>query len=94
MESRFIPARLLEGELRILGQSLVAHVHEIKSFLSRSRVPHRWLDSEQDQNARKTLEQIGDAKHAGTVVRKVIIADLFHTTPAVEHPRPWWSHSV
>jgi thioredoxin reductase (NADPH) len=39
-------------------------VHEIKSFLSRSRVPFRWLDSEQDQNARESLEQIGGANHA------------------------------
>ena len=38
--------------------------HEIKSFLSRSRVPHRWLDSEQDQNAGNTLEQPGDGNHA------------------------------
>jgi len=56
--------RLLEGELRVLGSRWSPQVHEIKSFLSRSRVPFRWLDPEQDQNARSTLEQAGNANHA------------------------------
>jgi thioredoxin reductase (NADPH) len=56
--------RLLEGELRILGGRWSPHVHEIKSFLARSRVPFRWLDSEQDQHVRDSLEQIGGADHA------------------------------
>jgi thioredoxin reductase (NADPH) len=55
--------RLLEGELRILGRRWSPRVHELKSFLSRSRVPFRWLDTEQDQNARNILEQLGGANH-------------------------------
>jgi thioredoxin reductase (NADPH) len=56
--------RLLEGELRVLGNRWSPRVHEIKSFLSRSRVPFRWLDSEQDENVRESLEHIGGANHA------------------------------
>jgi thioredoxin reductase (NADPH) len=56
--------RLLEGELRVLGNRWSPRVHEIKSFLSRSRVPFRWLDTEQDQDAGNTREQLGDANHA------------------------------
>ena len=63
-DGELLHPRLLEGELRILGSRWSPQVHEIKSFLSRSRVPFRWLDSEQDQNARNTLEQLGGASHA------------------------------
>src|SRR5690349_11718108 len=56
--------QLLEGELRILGSRWSPRVHEIKSFLSRSRVPFRWIDSEQDQDARNTLTLIGGAHQA------------------------------
>ncbi len=63
-DGELLHPRLIEGELRIVGSRWSPHVHEIKSFLSRSRVPFRWLDSEQDQNARNTLEQIGGANAA------------------------------
>jgi thioredoxin reductase (NADPH) len=47
-----------------VGSRWSARVHEIKSFLSRSRVPFRWLDTEQDQDTRKTLEQPENGNHA------------------------------
>ncbi len=51
--------RLLEGELRVLGDRWSPRVHQIKNFLARSRVPYRWLDTERDEDARKQVSQLG-----------------------------------
>ncbi len=63
-DGAWLHPRLLEGELRVLGSRWSPRVHEIKSFFSRSRVPFRWLDPEQDQDAGNTLEQLGGGNHA------------------------------
>lgn len=43
--------RLVEGEVRVVGHRWSPRVHEIKAFLSRSRVPYRWLDLDTDADA-------------------------------------------
>ncbi|HEU4643642.1 MAG TPA: FAD-dependent oxidoreductase [Gemmatimonadaceae bacterium] len=50
--------RFLEGEVRIIGHRWSPRVHELKAFLSRSRVAYRWLDVERDREA---LEAVGTA---------------------------------
>jgi thioredoxin reductase (NADPH) len=39
---------LVEGEVRVVGPRWSPRVHEIKAFLTRSRVPYRWLDPERE----------------------------------------------
>jgi thioredoxin reductase (NADPH) len=43
---------LLEGEVRVIGERWSPRTHEIKQFLSRSRVVFRWYDPESDPEAR------------------------------------------
>ena len=40
--------KLIEGEVRVIGRRWSPRVHAIKAFLTRSRVPYRWLDAERD----------------------------------------------
>src|SRR4051812_19188980 len=40
--------KLVEGEVRVIGPRWSPRVHEIKTFLARSRVPYRWLGVEQN----------------------------------------------
>jgi thioredoxin reductase (NADPH) len=48
--------RFVEGEIRLIGQRWSPRVHALKDFFSRSRIPYRWLDIEQDEEARKAAE--------------------------------------
>jgi thioredoxin reductase (NADPH) len=48
--------RLVEGEVRVVGPRWSPRVHEIKTFLTRSRVPYRWLDPEREEDARTAAE--------------------------------------
>jgi thioredoxin reductase (NADPH) len=50
--------KLVEGELRVIGSRWSPRVHELKAFLARSRIPYRWLDVEQDEEARATAERV------------------------------------
>ena len=50
--------KLVEGEVRVVGQRWSPRVHEIKAFLARSRVPYRWLDVERDRNAAGAAEHV------------------------------------
>lgn len=43
--------------VRVIGHRWSPHVHEIKDFLARSRVPYEWLDVERDEGARRRAEQ-------------------------------------
>lgn len=47
----------VEGEVRLIGERWSPRVHELKDFLSRSRVRYRWLDIENDPRAREVLER-------------------------------------
>jgi thioredoxin reductase (NADPH) len=44
--------KLVEGEVRVIGDRWSPRVHEIKAFLTRSRAPYRWLDVERDEEVR------------------------------------------
>jgi thioredoxin reductase (NADPH) len=48
--------KFIEGEIRVIGDRWSPRVHAIKDFLTRSRVPYRWLDLETDDQARKLAE--------------------------------------
>ena len=43
--------KFIDGEIRLIGQRFSPRVHALKDFFSRSRIPYRWLDLEQDQEA-------------------------------------------
>ncbi|HEV8712651.1 MAG TPA: FAD-binding protein [Candidatus Binatia bacterium] len=49
--------RLVEGEVRVIGHRWSPRVHELKAFLSRSRIPYRWLDIERDDSALHIAER-------------------------------------
>jgi thioredoxin reductase (NADPH) len=51
--------RLVEGEVRVIGNRWSPRVHQIKAFLSRGRVAYRWLDSEIDEDARALAGAMG-----------------------------------
>jgi thioredoxin reductase (NADPH) len=42
--------------MRVVGPRWSPRVHEIKAFLTRSRVPYRWLDPEREEDARAAPE--------------------------------------
>ena len=48
--------RFVEGEIRVIGNRWSPSVHAIKDFLTRSRVPFRWLDLETDGQATAVAE--------------------------------------
>jgi thioredoxin reductase (NADPH) len=48
--------KLLEASIRLIGERWSPKVHQLKDFLSRSRVPYIWLDIDRDESANKTLE--------------------------------------
>jgi thioredoxin reductase (NADPH) len=47
--------KLLEGSIRLIGDRWSPRVHQLKDFLSRSRVPYIWLDIDRDEAAKKAL---------------------------------------
>jgi thioredoxin reductase (NADPH) len=51
--------RLVDGEVRVIGPRWSPRVHEIKTFLSRSRASYRWLDVEVDEDARALAARMG-----------------------------------
>ena len=60
--------KLVEGEVRVIGHRWSPRVHEIKTFLARSRVRYRWLDVERDQVAAGTAEHIGAGEQRYPIV--------------------------
>jgi thioredoxin reductase (NADPH) len=61
--------RFVEGEVRVIGHRWSPHVHELKDFLSRSRVPYRWLDAERDGRAIALVQQVThDGEHLPVVL--------------------------
>jgi thioredoxin reductase (NADPH) len=61
-----------EAEVRVIGPRWSRRVHELKDFLSRSRVPYRWLDPEEDSGARALAES---AVHGTTEYPVVLFPD-------------------
>jgi thioredoxin reductase (NADPH) len=49
--------RFVDGEIRVVGNRWSPRVHQLKNFLARSRVPFRWLDTEQDKEALEIARQ-------------------------------------
>jgi thioredoxin reductase (NADPH) len=45
--------------LRILGSKLSPDTRRIREFVSRNRIPHKWIDVEEDPEAETILERLG-----------------------------------
>ena len=45
-----------DGGIRVVGHRFSLESHNIRDFLARNRVPHRWLDIERDGEAQQLLE--------------------------------------
>src|ERR1700710_1740577 len=52
-------AALESGGVRVIGHRFSKDSHELRDFLSRNRVPSRWLDVERDAEARELLTVAG-----------------------------------
>jgi thioredoxin reductase (NADPH) len=49
--------------IRVAGTLWSASSHTIKDFLARSQIPYRWLDIEQDPEARALVEAVSNEQH-------------------------------
>ena len=49
--------------IRVAGTLWSASSHTIKDFLARSQIPYRWLDIEQDAEARALVEAVSNEQH-------------------------------
>ncbi len=49
--------------IRVAGTQWSASCHQVKDFLSRNRIPYRWLDIELDAEARALVETIPNEHH-------------------------------
>jgi thioredoxin reductase (NADPH) len=49
--------KLVEGEVRLIGDRWSPRVHALKAFLARSRVPYRWLNLERGSDAVAAAER-------------------------------------
>jgi thioredoxin reductase (NADPH) len=58
----------LGAGLRILGSRFSSDSRRIRDFLARNRLPHRWIDLEEDRDAEATLRQLGVAPDETPVV--------------------------
>src|SRR5437763_10583781 len=52
-------AALEAGGVRVIGHRFSRATHDLRDFLSRNRVPARWLDVERDSEARQLLKVAG-----------------------------------
>jgi thioredoxin reductase (NADPH) len=55
---------LLSGaasSIRLLGSRYRAETHALREFLTRSRIPHEWLDPESDESVERLVDQLGIA---------------------------------
>jgi thioredoxin reductase (NADPH) len=60
--------RLVEGDVRVIGNRWSPRVHELKAFLSRSRAPYHWLDVNVDEGARSLAALMGADPDRSAVV--------------------------
>jgi len=49
---------LVEGEVRVIGYRWSPRVHQLKTFLARSRVPFRWFDVRRDPDSLAVVERM------------------------------------
>jgi thioredoxin reductase (NADPH) len=49
-------AALASAGVRVIGHRFSKHSHDVRDFLTRNRVPARWLDVERDSEARELLD--------------------------------------
>ena len=49
--------------IRVAGALWSAETHEVKDFLSRNRIPYKWLDIERDAEARELLRAVDNPEH-------------------------------
>jgi thioredoxin reductase (NADPH) len=54
--------------LRIVGSKFSADTRRIREFVSRNRIPHKWIDVEEDQQAEALLQRLGIAPERTPVV--------------------------
>ncbi len=54
--------------IRVAGALWSAHTHEVKDFLSRNRIPYRWLDIESDSEACALVELVDNPDHLLPIV--------------------------
>ena len=52
--------------IRVAGTQWSPASHRVKDFLSRNRIPYRWLDIERDESARAMVEGVSQATQAGS----------------------------
>jgi thioredoxin reductase (NADPH) len=53
---------------RVIGSRYSADARRLREFAARNRLPHRWLDLEQDRQAERLLRQIGIAPEETPIV--------------------------
>lgn len=71
LRSYFIRRELLIGlgaGLRVIGSRFSPDARRLRDFVARNRLPHRWIDLEQDQAAESLLRGIGVAPEETPVV--------------------------
>jgi thioredoxin reductase (NADPH) len=54
--------------IRVAGTLWSASCHDVKDFLSRNRIPYKWLDIEQDEEARLLVDSVSQSEHLLPVV--------------------------
>ena len=54
--------------LRIIGSKFSADTRRIREFVSRNRIPHKWIDVDADREAEAILERLGVAPEQTPVV--------------------------
>lgn len=60
LESWSVEVELPYEGVRVVGALWSARSHTIKDFLSRNRVPYRWLDVDRDPEARRLVGSVGE----------------------------------
>jgi thioredoxin reductase (NADPH) len=65
------------SSIRLLGSRYRAETHALREFLTRSRIPHEWLDPEQEPSTEQLIGRLGLARSdlpaviaSGTVLRR------------------------
>jgi thioredoxin reductase (NADPH) len=58
----------LGAGLRIVGSRYSPDTHRLREFAARNRLPHRWIDLEEDRGAEALLRQVGVAPEEAPVV--------------------------
>jgi thioredoxin reductase (NADPH) len=71
LRAYFMRRELLIGlgaGLRIIGSRFSPDTRRLREFVARNRLPHRWIDLEQDASAEALVREVGIAPHEAPVV--------------------------